>query len=197
MEGLRQCGWNAHQCSHHADTHIGELCTESPDKDEFVVVTRDSDMMVYEGIEQLVMPIGRRHELTLFKKSDLLSSLQLPSERHLMVASLVTKNDYADGIKWYGVKRNVEVVRSMDIEPGPRVQSVTTAVEAYLSQVKHRGKTVADFQHAITAFAACKEEGSDQDTPSTNSSHDVHHLLRRLEFYTLERTRETGEYELP
>ena len=64
--------------------------------------------MLFEGIWNVVMPVGRSHELTRFSKTDLLSSLQIPSEGHLLIAGLVTKNDYFEGIPWFGIKRNLD-----------------------------------------------------------------------------------------
>ncbi|KAF9991915.1 hypothetical protein BGZ65_012944 [Modicella reniformis] len=102
--------------------------------------------MAFEGIWNVVMPMGRSRELVRFSKTDLLSSLQIPSERHLLVAGLETKNDYFEGIPWIVIQHNLDVIRNITISTGPRTESVTKAVDLYLEQIKVRGnKTLSDY----------------------------------------------------
>lgn len=181
MDELEQYGWKVHECPHQADTHIGELSSGRSENDEIVVVTRDSDLMVYEGVWNVVMPVGRSHELTTFSKAKLLSSLELPSERHLLVTALVTKNDYFEGTRWMGIKRNLEVIRTLDIESGPVADCVVDAIELYLEGIKNCGeKTLSDYRYAIDALAHCHEDSSDHAVPSSDTHNDVSDLLERL-----------------
>jgi hypothetical protein len=188
MDELIRCGWNVHQCPHQADTHIGETCSDLSPDDKVVVVTGDSDLIVYEGIWTVIMPIGRSRELTRFSKQDLLKSLDLPSERHLLLAAIATKNDYFEGIRCIGINRNVDIIRKMDLGSGQREQSITVGISDYLKQLKSsRGKTIASYQHAITAFAGCHEDGSVDAASSADSYSDVYAILQDLEIHRLRR----------
>lgn len=187
MDELRRYGWDVHECPHQADTHVGVLCSDLSESDNVVVVTRDSDLMVYEGVWNVVMPVGRSHELTSFSKTELLSSLDLPSDRHLLVTAIVTKNDYFEGIPSIGIQRNLDVVRTLDIESGPRTDCITKAVDLYLNEIRNRGnKTLSNYRFAIDALAQCHEDSSDHAFPSSDTHNDVSDLLKRLEAHRVE-----------
>ncbi|KAF9943741.1 hypothetical protein BGZ65_000373, partial [Modicella reniformis] len=95
-----------------------------------------------------------------------------------MATALVTKNDYFEGIKYLGIKRNLDIVRTIDLEPGPCVQSITNAVNSYnsyLDRVNDLGnKAISDYHYAITAFAECREDEdpSGSATPSATTHHE-------------------------
>ncbi|KAF9973521.1 hypothetical protein BGZ65_009213, partial [Modicella reniformis] len=196
MEELRRHGWNVHVCPHQADSHIGQSFSDPSTTDDAVVVTGDSDLIAYEGVRTVVMPVGRSYELTVFTKSDLLSSLDLPSERHLLVAAITTKNDYLDGIKWVGIKRNIDIIRDMDLDmkPGTSVQTITDAISLYLKQIKDIGHTtISDYQDAITVFAKCYEDGSNNAGSAIESYVEVSKLLKILEDHRVECRRLTSQ----
>lgn len=181
MKELKKLGWIAYECPHQADTHIASVCSDNSADDPVTVVTGDSDLIAYRGIWNVVMPVGRSHELTNFSKSDLLTSLNLPSEQHLLLAAIVTKNDYFGGVKWYGIKRNTDVIRDMELAPGLDVESVTGSVRRYLDLIKRRDTKISDFRHAITAFVACHEDSTEDAFPSVDSHNEVATLLTKLE----------------
>ncbi|KAF9975922.1 hypothetical protein BGZ75_000360, partial [Mortierella antarctica] len=100
------------------------------------------------------MPMGKQHILTTFTKAELLRELDLPSETHLLLAGLVTSNDYVRNIPYFGLGRNCDIVREMDldgIEPlGPvemnsaRAASFGPVIEEYIRRVDAANSSLKD-----------------------------------------------------
>ncbi|KAF8923554.1 hypothetical protein BGZ58_002807, partial [Dissophora ornata] len=179
--GLTRLGWNLHRCLHQADTCLALVCQVSPDPSLLIFITRDSDIIVYEGVQSITFPVGKSHELITVTKDSILRCLDLPSERHLLLACMVTSNDYVRNIPYFGLMSNCEIVRSMDLsglpplgevsnnkkraeEIQPYIQQYIDLVNKHLSQQtrsksgkgKKRQTTVNTgvdhYRHAITAF---------------------------------------------
>ncbi|KAF9991844.1 hypothetical protein BGZ65_013036, partial [Modicella reniformis] len=109
MDELNKLGWNICLCEYQADTHIGQIYRDDPDKTSLAVVTNDSDLIVYDGVPSVTMPIGKSRELRTFSKSDVLQALGMPSSRHFQLTAILTRNDYFSGLPWYGIKRNADL----------------------------------------------------------------------------------------
>jgi hypothetical protein len=191
LHELENLGWMVCRCEFQSDTHIADICRRDSNKKDIVVITKDSDLLVYEDIDSITMPVGRAHELTTFKKDDVLASLSLPSARHLLLTAILTRNDYSAPIPSYGLHRNADIVKNMEIdEPSSSdaVSAITNSIPEYLATVKKpHSKSTKSYEHAITAFAGCKEEWSATATPSTSTHEDIRKLLRELEAKKLAR----------
>jgi len=143
-ESLRDLGWTVCRCPYQADTHIGEICRDVSDKSKLAVVSGDSDLIIYDGVPNVTMPVGRLHEWTTFSKTTLLEELKLPSSQHLQLTAVVTKNDYFPGIKTYGIRRNADLVRDIDIEMEDQGKATAeelalkfrNAINIYLDRIK-------------------------------------------------------------
>jgi len=145
---LREQGWRIHQCSYQADTCLSRVCQDASDPDSVVVVTSDSDLMVYEGIRHIMMPVGKTRELQLFNKTKLLDRLDLPSEQHLLLACIVTSNDYVTNLPYFGLHRNCDIIRDFDLTSlGPlgesrdnnhRAEALMPFIQQYLDEVRRQ-----------------------------------------------------------
>ncbi|KAG0329389.1 hypothetical protein BGZ99_002100, partial [Dissophora globulifera] len=178
---LEELGWPVHYCTHQADTCLAGVCQDNA-SDSIIIVTSDSDLMVYEGVQSLMMPVGRSRELMMFDKRKLLQHLGLKSEQHLLLACVVTSNDYVNNIPYFGLLTNCEVIRDIDLSAlGPlgasasnadRANAIMPFIQLYLDGVKDRLKqrkvkskhqsatrgevpVQADYYfHSVTAFVA-------------------------------------------
>ncbi|KAF9946062.1 hypothetical protein BGZ65_010112, partial [Modicella reniformis] len=193
-EGLRVMGWEVCLCPFQADTHIGELCQKIQDKGNLAVVSGDSDLMVYEGVSSVTMPVGKSHELKTFSKAKVLQELGLPSSRHLQLAAILTKNDYFGGIRTFGISRNAELVRTIhldqerDMTNSELVAKFMKAIELYLAHIKSpEGISTADYCNAISAFVLCQETWDVSAKRSAATADAVAGILRRLEDAKLRR----------
>ncbi|KAF9346669.1 hypothetical protein BGX34_003720 [Mortierella sp. NVP85] len=192
---LQDMGWNLCECFCQADTHIGEIFRYATERDSMIVITGDSDLMVMDGIEQIVMPAGQRHVWTSFSKSALLKELKLPTSQHLQLVGVTTKNDYYEGSTKYGLHNNSRVIREMALEPyeatapDEEVKGIFgKAICQYLDAINNPdNKELHDFDHAISALVLCKEEASPSATPSAESDAIVRECLSALE--TIRRSR--------
>ncbi|GJJ78229.1 hypothetical protein EMPS_10588 [Entomortierella parvispora] len=86
---------------------------------------------LYEVCMSVTLPVGK--EWTTFKKADLLEQLQLPTSAHLLLLAALTTNDYADGVPFYGLVSNADIVRKLQIE---RLESI--GVEEKLLDFKNQ-----------------------------------------------------------
>ncbi|KAK3816002.1 MAG: hypothetical protein J3Q66DRAFT_431540 [Benniella sp.] len=199
LDELSNLDWKVCRCQYQADSHIAELCRDDPDA---VIVTKDSDFIVYENTESVIMPVGRGHELTRFDKADVMTALKLPSARHLLLASILSKNDYSSPVPWFGIHRNAEVVRELEIDQYSSnfqlVGIMKEAIRKYLVQIgKIDSKTPHDYRHAITAFVECREDTSDDAVPSRSTHDSIVELLRKIEQAKIARRRPASSVSDP
>jgi hypothetical protein len=193
LQELYNMQWNVCRCPFQSDTHIADLCRKSSNKD-IVIITKDSDLIVYEDVNSITIPVGRAHELTTFEKVNVMESMKLPSPRHLLLAGIVSTNDYSKGVPWYGLTRNTEIVRDikLDYEPGScdlvRVGAIQDALETYLANIKRpHSKVLEGYDNAISAFVQCKEVWSDSAVSSASTHDQICGLLRKLELMKIAR----------
>ncbi|CAO3574865.1 unnamed protein product [Mortierella alpina] len=150
------------------------------EQDSIRIVTRDSDLMVYEGIPSMIMPIGKDHSLTTFSKEDLLGKLDLPSEKHLVLAGK-TSNDYVQNIKHLGL---VLKLQDSNLEPIGAVERNTVrsaSFGSFIGEYLRRANASTDvnssrYSHAITAFIERIEtpiQGPEQPAAMYPAAHDA------------------------
>lgn len=84
----------------------------------------------------------------------------------MQLTAMLTKNDYFNGLLWYSIKRNTDLVSGIALDQGELpeagvnelVITFNHAITEYLSLVKDPGGiTTFDYKDAITAFAPCRE----------------------------------------
>ncbi|KAG9072301.1 hypothetical protein KI688_000070 [Linnemannia hyalina] len=145
---LREKGWWIHLCPYQADTCLSRVCQDAPDPDSVMIVTSDSDLIVYEGIRHIMMPVGKTRELQLFDKTKLLDRLDLPSEQHLLLVCIVTSNDYVKNLPYFGLHKNCDIIRDFDLTSlGPlggsgdndhRAEALMPFIQNYLDEVERQ-----------------------------------------------------------
>ncbi|KAK3806863.1 MAG: hypothetical protein J3R72DRAFT_465201 [Linnemannia gamsii] len=189
------------RCSFQSDTCIVNYCAEFPREDNIVVVSGDSDLICYRSVKQILYPVGKSKVYTLFDKADILQVLDLPTDNHLLLAAIVSGNDYTNGVKNIGLQRACDLIRGMDL-PCHDVVSFQQYVSDFLDAVtlhnatskskskvqKQRSKTtplqvgVEEFKFAIQAFVEMREDPA--PIINTRSTHDfVMDCLYDLEFH--------------
>ncbi|KAG0358013.1 hypothetical protein BGX24_006097, partial [Mortierella sp. AD032] len=142
--------WQIHFCAYLADTCLARVCQDATEPDSVIIVTSDSDLIAYEGIQNVMMPMGKSHELQEFNKKKLLEHLDMPSDQHLLLACIVTSNDYVQNIPYFGLLTNCEIVREIDMSQLPplgslendaRAKAMMPYVQEYLREVQNRLET--------------------------------------------------------
>jgi 5'-3' exonuclease len=191
---LTDLGWQICHCPYQADSHIASLVKDAPEKDKIAIVTTDSDLLVYEGVTTVTMPVGKSRELTTFDKSAVLARLGLESDFELLLVAILTTNDYSKGLPWYGIVRNADAVKvlrpfinciSADAPPDVRVR---TAIEEYLKTARRGGnKSVQDYNFAIDAFVSLDEQLDGDQHPASAMHERITALLRKLEKIKVQR----------
>ncbi|KAF9993625.1 hypothetical protein BGZ80_008074, partial [Entomortierella chlamydospora] len=161
-EELSRLGWTVCQCEFQSDTCIAVHCREKQAGNDIVVLTRDSDLICYEQINTVAMPVGRKHELHIFTKSGVTEYLDLPSPLHLLLVAIATTNDYVQGIRRCGIKTNTKYFRHLALDEGSQsldsdvkvlIEKRVAMIKAALSDyIGNRRKSPEDFNNAIEAF---------------------------------------------
>jgi hypothetical protein len=164
------------------------------DKESLAVISNDSDLMVFDGVPSITMPVGKSRELTTFSKTSLLEELDLPTSHHLQLAAILTKNDYFGGTKMLGIIRNAELVRNIqldingDEDEHELVSKFNKGVIDYFELINSPERFPNDnITNAISAFVLCQEDYSDTAAPSPQTHEKVCRVLRQLEDLKLRR----------
>lgn len=111
-EYLASKGWNVTECHSEADTAIAIDCQPND-----IVLSGDSDMLVYNSVEIIWRPLARGQFL-VYKCADVLRSLDI-SRAQLTALGVVSKNDYTSNLTRLGVATNFKIVKSLGkIEAG-------------------------------------------------------------------------------
>ncbi|KAG9068054.1 hypothetical protein KI688_011646 [Linnemannia hyalina] len=142
---LIEKSWRIHLCPYQADTCLSRVCQDALDPDSVIVVTSDSDLIVCEEIRHIMMPVGKTRELQLFDRTRLLDRLDLTSEQHLLLVCIVTSNDYAKNLPYFGLLRSCDIIRDFDLTSlGPlggsgdndhRAEALMPFIQNYLDEV--------------------------------------------------------------
>ncbi|KAI8355363.1 hypothetical protein B0O80DRAFT_497756 [Mortierella sp. GBAus27b] len=103
---LRDQGWRVVQCDLEADTAIARDCTNND-----VVLTRDSDAIVYQSIPAIWRPVGRK--TLVYDKERLLSTLGL-TRQQITTLGIVSRNDYNRNIPTLGSATNLKLVKNLE-----------------------------------------------------------------------------------
>jgi 5'-3' exonuclease len=92
-----------------ADCYIGEHATT----DDYVL-SKDSDMLAYVNVENWITI--EKNDFYIFKKDQILHSLDFPTYQHLSMLCALLKNDYFSGVKGIGPAKGMKLVRLLNIE---------------------------------------------------------------------------------
>ncbi|KAI7832859.1 hypothetical protein BC939DRAFT_9135 [Gamsiella multidivaricata] len=140
-------GWNVCRCRSEADTRIESICQQQD-----IVITRDSDSLIYSNITTIWRPFGRNRYL-VYNVPELLRHLQL-SRAGLTTLGVVTQNDYGKGIHKLGVKANFMIILALEKDVPSTAASVQELVQAYLvhTTISSKHPTERLFDSAIWIF---------------------------------------------
>ncbi|KAG0014588.1 hypothetical protein BGZ82_001718 [Podila clonocystis] len=109
VQHLRISGWNVCGCRSEADFCIGASC-----KQDDIVITCDSDALIYGNINTIWSPFSHGRYL-VYSIPQLLPQLQL-SRAGLTTLGVVSQNDYGKGVRYMGVPSNFKVIRALEEE---------------------------------------------------------------------------------
>jgi 5'-3' exonuclease len=108
---LREQGWTVVECPSEADTAIA---IDSRPQD--IVVSGDSDMLIYATVHTIWRPISRGKYL-VYHLPKVLSYLGV-SRLALTVLGIVCKNDYTSNLARMGLSTNIKILKSLEERKG-------------------------------------------------------------------------------
>ncbi|KAG0303087.1 hypothetical protein BGZ99_002777, partial [Dissophora globulifera] len=123
---------------------------------QHLVVSGDSDLLVYESIDSVLRPIPRSNFYAIYDKDDVLDILKFVDPMQLVLLGIVSHSDYAKNIYGFGIARNAALIRSIP------VSDVNTMLAAYLAAVKPKVKGTLNPTMFDTALAVFNNH---QETP--------------------------------
>lgn len=104
---LRERGWTVVECRSEADITIAIEC-----QPQDIVVSRDSDMLIYAAVHTIWRPISRGKYL-VYHLPEVLSHLGV-SRLALTVLGIICKNDYTSNLPQLGLTTNVKILKSLE-----------------------------------------------------------------------------------
>lgn len=148
LNALEKLGWTICRCPHQADSCIARCLKNAVKPEDIRIITKDSDLLVYEASTSITLPVGKNWKT--FQKQDLLDQYKLPSPDHLLLLGILTTNDYTDGVPFYGLVSNAEIVRTFELgglqglSDQERLRQFKHYVTRYLGRVHGKAKEVQD-----------------------------------------------------
>ncbi|KAF9081222.1 hypothetical protein BGX23_001119, partial [Mortierella sp. AD031] len=151
---LRDKGWKVVECPSEADIAIASDCQPGD-----VVVSSDSDMLLYASVETLWRPLTRGRFL-VYELSKVLKHLEM-SRAQLTVLGIVCKNDYIANLTRMDVSTNYKIVKSLD-NADPEIM-----VQRYLARgdVTCKNPCKSHFDAALRVFVHWEFSLPDPDAP--------------------------------
>ncbi|KAF9983366.1 hypothetical protein BGZ65_001873, partial [Modicella reniformis] len=104
---LRRHGWSVRECELEADPEIAKDVQAGD-----VVLSQDSDFIVYPSVETVWRPISKGRFL-VYKIPDILTTLEI-TRTQLTTLGFVSSNDYNSNIPTLGCSTNSSIIRSLD-----------------------------------------------------------------------------------
>ncbi|KAI8605997.1 hypothetical protein EDD21DRAFT_427217 [Dissophora ornata] len=148
LEVLSQSGWSICRCLNQSDTCIARTVNNATAPGDIRVITKDSDLMAFESIMSVTMPV--KNTWTTFRKDKLLNKHDIPTPVHLTLAALVSSNDYTNGVFSYGLTSNVNMIRQFEMAGldgtvgQDRVEAFRVYVRHYLDIIHQKACTIKD-----------------------------------------------------
>ncbi|KAF9357624.1 hypothetical protein BGX26_003415 [Mortierella sp. AD094] len=141
---MRELGWDVRECGLEADVVIARDCRPGD-----IVISRDSDMLVYENIHKIWRPISGGRFLQ-YDLPGVLATLGI-NRIQLTALGIVSSNDYNRNIPTLGGATNFSILKSLD------GTDVPTIVQNYLShdQVFRKNVKQESFANSLRVFVNC------------------------------------------
>lgn len=116
-QALRTKFLNVCLCKTVSDLCIASECATYKDR---YVMSGDSDFLIYSSVSNVLRPIPNRHlQFAKYTKDDVLQTLELPSESHLLLYGIVSHNDYSKNVSNLGLVRNANIIAKIIEGPIP------------------------------------------------------------------------------
>jgi hypothetical protein len=103
---LRSKGWTVIECATEADLKIASDCKAGD-----IVISSDSDMLLYKNVTTIWRPISRQRFL-VYRIPDILATLGV-SRTQFTVLGLVSHNDYNRNIYGLGCSTNFSIIKEL------------------------------------------------------------------------------------
>ncbi|KAG0035821.1 hypothetical protein BGZ82_005074 [Podila clonocystis] len=163
---MRDKNWNVVESPTEADLHIARDCQRID-----VVVSRDSDLLIYQNVATVWRPISKGRFL-VYGIDNILATLKI-TRTQLMVLGVVSRNDYNKNIRGLGPATNFSIVKRLCGE------DPAAMVQAYLDneQVILKNSNQETFSNSIKVFINGTQTPmlplptiqTNQDRPTINS----------------------------
>ncbi|KAF9404254.1 hypothetical protein BGZ76_007034, partial [Entomortierella beljakovae] len=134
-------GWNIKMCPFEADLAMAADC-----KPNDIVVSKDSDMLMYQNICTIWRPMSKS-KMLIYDIPDVLAALGV-NRLQLTLLGIVSKNDYSSNIPSLGCELNFGIVKTI------KGNDVEEMLKSYLSQGLVHKKNVErnNFKAPVNVF---------------------------------------------
>ncbi|KAG0196277.1 hypothetical protein BGX28_010347, partial [Mortierella sp. GBA30] len=107
---LRVC-----HCATEADICIARSMRDEQLPVERVIVSGDSDFLGYLSNDRVLRSVPKSNNFAWYTKTDIKRTLELPSDQHLLLLAIVTRNDYGRNVDTLGIVTNCRLIRDIPV----------------------------------------------------------------------------------
>ncbi|KAF9919719.1 hypothetical protein FBU30_010621, partial [Linnemannia zychae] len=153
---LESKGWRVVLCETEADVRIAKFaCVDD------IIVSRDSDLLVYANVQTLWRPIGQatQGKFLVYKVPAILAALSM-TRSQLTTLGIISSNDYSRNIPTLGIATNYGLSFSLPIKVFVHMQQTPTIATSSTSSPHTLSYTVlrSEFDRICKVFALRKEQ---------------------------------------
>jgi hypothetical protein len=137
LSEMGHLGWRCCPCAYQSDTCIAKKAQELEHR--IAMVSTDSDMMLYEDINNITIPITCKGITTYhtYLKSRVLCHLSLTSPCHLLLTGVLLKSDYFSGISGLKFMDVAMIIFDLELDLGWDHDHHGTQNDTWASEIVH------------------------------------------------------------
>ncbi|KAG0062154.1 hypothetical protein BGZ92_006266, partial [Podila epicladia] len=156
-------------CATEADIKIAADCEK-----EDVVVSGDSDLLIYKSVSMVCRPMGRHKSqwYWLYDKAAVLDALDVTSTQ-LVALAVISGNDYTGNIPTLGIETNRKLIKKLeDKDEASIIQNYLALPEVVFKTDKDNANvwTLSSFTNALKVFVTMKQDRAKMTTPLKTGS---------------------------
>ena len=189
-------GLQSHVCHAETDPCIASKCRghqHSPPDEKMAVISKDSDLIVYEHVDAVLRRNPKDNGYVLYEKQRVLEVLGLRHPKFLVMYGIGLKNDYNHNVKTIGPVGNLELVHAVQavllpLEPPASIsatrkgKNVESSITVHIATGgKHArdllGDTVRSSRKRPKAATVQDSMSSSQRSPSTSAALAIEDIL--------------------
>ncbi|KAF9137246.1 hypothetical protein BG015_002782 [Linnemannia schmuckeri] len=112
VRGLQRKNWTVHVCLFQSDTCTTNAYQVVPNLNKLTTISTDSDYLAYQYLPVVIDPRAPGGCIAYIKKG-VIDDNRLGDSVKFLLVSVVTSNDYSQGVPFFGFVSNIHIIQSL------------------------------------------------------------------------------------